>query len=137
MSRHRIILGRDSGVDDAVAILLAISSAEEMELVGVTTIAGKRELAMVDRNAQRLLAFAGVGRLPVAAGCRRPGQRRVRFTSYDGAERRREHRAESSRPVAQLPRRHARLHRAAVRIAGIAARAPMLLWPRHKPGESV
>jgi purine nucleosidase len=72
MTRHRIILDCDPGVDDAVAILLAVASPEEIDIVGVTTVAGNRELAVVDRNARCLLAYAGASEVPVATGCHRP-----------------------------------------------------------------
>lgn len=82
MSRHRIILDCDPGVDDAVAIFLAVASTEEIELIGVTTVAGNRELATVDRNARRLVAFAGAGSVPVATGCHRPIMTHERRTTH-------------------------------------------------------
>jgi purine nucleosidase len=72
MARHRVILDCDPGVDDAVAIFLALASPSEIELVGLTTVAGNCELAIVDANARRILAFAGHDGIPVATGCHRP-----------------------------------------------------------------
>ncbi|HEY7819808.1 MAG TPA: nucleoside hydrolase, partial [Vicinamibacteria bacterium] len=50
MSR-RVILDCDPGQDDAVAILLALASTEEIDLLGITTVAGNVPLAKTQRNA--------------------------------------------------------------------------------------
>ena len=59
MAQHRIILDCDPGQDDAVAILLALASPDEIELLALTTVAGNVPLARTTRNAQQLLALAG------------------------------------------------------------------------------
>lgn len=82
MTKHRIILDCDPGVDDAVAIFLAVASPEEIDIVGVTTVAGNCELPVVDRNARRILAYVGAGRVPVATGCHRPMMTRERRTTH-------------------------------------------------------
>ena len=66
-----IILDCDPGHDDAVAILLALASPE-VELVGVTTVAGNQTLDKTTANALRVLEFAGRSDVPVAAGADRP-----------------------------------------------------------------
>jgi inosine-uridine nucleoside N-ribohydrolase len=66
-----IILDCDPGHDDAVALLLALASPE-VELVGVTTVAGNQTLEKTTANALRILEFAGRGDVPVAAGADRP-----------------------------------------------------------------
>ena len=66
-----IVLDCDPGHDDAVAILLALASPE-LELVGVTTVAGNQTLEKTTANALRVLEFAGRGDVPVAAGAERP-----------------------------------------------------------------
>ena len=72
MAAHRIILDCDPGVDDAVALLLAFASPDEIELAGITTVAGNVPLAQTTRNALRVCALAGRADVPVFAGCGRP-----------------------------------------------------------------
>lgn len=72
MTKHRIILDCDPGVDDAIAILLALASPDEVELAGLTTVAGNVPLAQTTRNALRIRALAGRPDIPVHAGCARP-----------------------------------------------------------------
>ena len=66
-----IILDCDPGHDDAIALLLALASPE-VELVGVTTVAGNQTLEKTTTNALRVLELAGRGDVPVAAGAGRP-----------------------------------------------------------------
>jgi inosine-uridine nucleoside N-ribohydrolase len=68
---HPFILDCDPGHDDAIAILLALASPE-VELLGVTTVAGNATLANTTANAIRVLDFAGRADIPVAAGADRP-----------------------------------------------------------------
>ncbi len=90
--RHGIILDCDPGQDDAVAILLALASPQEIELLAVTTVAGNVPLARTADNALRLVELAG-GRVPVHAGAPRPLLRPLETaeqvhgrTGIDGAE---------------------------------------------------
>jgi inosine-uridine nucleoside N-ribohydrolase len=66
-----ILLDCDPGHDDAIALLLALASPE-LELLGVTTVAGNQTLAKTTANAIRVLEFAGRADIPVAAGADRP-----------------------------------------------------------------
>ena len=61
----------DTGVDDALALLLALSSPE-VELVGVSTVAGNVPLPRTTDNTLRLLQWAGRDDVPVYAGADRP-----------------------------------------------------------------
>lgn len=70
--KHKIILDCDPGVDDAVALMLALGAPETIELAGVTTVAGNVSLDDVTRNARGLLALAGRTDIPVYQGCSRP-----------------------------------------------------------------
>ena len=72
MARHRIILDCDPGVDDAVAMLLAFASPGEIEVLGLTTVAGNVPLTHTTRNALRVCALGGRSDVPVHAGCARP-----------------------------------------------------------------
>src|SRR6266516_2120144 len=66
-----ILLDCDPGHDDAIALLLALASPE-LELVGVTTVAGNQTLAKTTANAIRVLDAVGRDDIPVAAGAARP-----------------------------------------------------------------
>jgi pyrimidine-specific ribonucleoside hydrolase len=66
-----ILLDCDPGHDDAMALLLALASPE-IELLGVTTVAGNQTLAKTTANALRVLEFVGRDDIPVAAGADRP-----------------------------------------------------------------
>jgi len=67
----RIILDCDPGHDDAIALLLALGSPE-VELLGVTTVAGNQTLERTTANAIRVLDHLGRDDIPVAAGSARP-----------------------------------------------------------------
>ena len=67
----RIILDCDPGHDDAIALLLALASPE-VQLLGVTTVAGNQTLANTTANAIRVLDRIGRADVPVAAGAERP-----------------------------------------------------------------
>src|SRR5204863_87704 len=69
-----ILLDCDPGHDDAIAILLALASPE-VELLGVTTVAGNQTLEKTTANALRVLELAGRADIPVAAGAHRPAAR--------------------------------------------------------------
>jgi inosine-uridine nucleoside N-ribohydrolase len=66
-----VLLDCDPGQDDAIALLLALASPE-VELLGVTTVAGNQTLEKVTANAIRVLELAGRGDVPVVAGADRP-----------------------------------------------------------------
>jgi pyrimidine-specific ribonucleoside hydrolase len=64
-----LVIDTDPGIDDAVAILLALASPE-VDLRLVTTVHGNVELAQTTENALRVLHLAGRSDVPVAAGAR-------------------------------------------------------------------
>ena len=66
-----IIIDTDPGIDDAVAILLALASPE-LEVLGIVAVAGNVPLATTARNARSIVELAGRPELPVYAGCPRP-----------------------------------------------------------------
>ncbi|MBU9738062.1 nucleoside hydrolase [Diplocloster agilis] len=70
----KVIMDCDPGHDDAIALLLA-SRADDIELLGVTTVAGNSELENTTRNARKILDYAGVTDVDVYAGCSRPMMR--------------------------------------------------------------
>jgi purine nucleosidase len=69
---RRIIIDTDPGLDDAVAILLALAAPEELEVLGIVAVAGNLPLAQTERNARRVCELAGRRDTPVYAGCARP-----------------------------------------------------------------
>ena len=76
-----ILLDCDPGHDDAIALLLALASPE-VELLGVTTVAGNQTLEKTTANALRVLEFVGRGDVPVAAGADRPLVREPFVAAY-------------------------------------------------------
>ncbi|SFF03739.1 nucleoside hydrolase [Blastococcus tunisiensis] len=62
-----LVIDTDPGIDDALAILLALASPE-VDLRLVTTVHGNVELAQTTENALRVLHLAGRSDVPVAAG---------------------------------------------------------------------
>jgi inosine-uridine nucleoside N-ribohydrolase len=69
-----ILIDCDPGHDDAIALLLALASPE-VELLGVTTVAGNQTLEKTTANAIRVLDFVGRDDIVVAAGASRPLER--------------------------------------------------------------
>jgi inosine-uridine nucleoside N-ribohydrolase len=76
-----ILLDCDPGHDDAIALLLALASPE-LELLGVTTVAGNQTLEKTTANALRVLELVGRGDVPVAAGADRPLARELFIAAY-------------------------------------------------------
>ncbi|MFV1533355.1 nucleoside hydrolase [Phaeobacter sp. JH209B] len=72
MSARKIIIDTDPGQDDAVAILLALASPEEIDLLGITCVAGNVPLALTQTNARRVCEVAGRPDMAVHAGCDAP-----------------------------------------------------------------
>ncbi|MDH3715877.1 MAG: nucleoside hydrolase [Gammaproteobacteria bacterium] len=67
-----IIIDCDPGQDDAIALLLALSSPDELDVLGITTVAGNVPLKLTQRNARLITELAERGGVPVHAGCARP-----------------------------------------------------------------
>ena len=93
-ARRRIIIDTDPGQDDAVAILTALASPEDFDVLGIVAVAGNVPLAHTERNARRLIELAGRSEVPVHAGSTRPMVTRPRVggehvhgrTGLDGAD---------------------------------------------------
>lgn len=68
----------DPGQDDAVALLLAFASPEDVEVLGITTVGGNVPLALTQRNARMICDLAEGKDTPVFAGCDRPLERPLR-----------------------------------------------------------
>ena len=70
--RQQIIIDCDPSPDDAVAILIALASPEELELLAVTTVAGNVPLSLTSKNARKTLELAKRTEIPVYAGAESP-----------------------------------------------------------------
>ena len=68
---ERIIIDTDPGVDDALAILMALG-APELEVEAITTVFGNVDVASTTRNALIILEVAGRTGIPVYSGAARP-----------------------------------------------------------------
>lgn len=77
---RKIIIDTDPGQDDAVAILLALASPE-LEVLGITTVAGNVPLALTTRNAQLIVGLSGQT-VPIVAGRDRPLNRQLVTAEY-------------------------------------------------------
>lgn len=78
---RKIIIDTDPGQDDAVAILLALASPE-LELLGLTCVAGNVPLALTTKNARIVCELAGRPDIKVFAGCDRPLNRPLVTAEY-------------------------------------------------------
>ncbi|HEY4202699.1 MAG TPA: nucleoside hydrolase [Devosiaceae bacterium] len=74
---RKIIIDTDPGQDDAVAMLLALASPEELDLLGVVAVAGNVGLTNNSRNALKVLELSGRTDVPVYAGCAGPMRRKL------------------------------------------------------------
>ncbi|MBD3663405.1 nucleoside hydrolase [Sulfitobacter sp. TSTF-M16] len=72
MPPRKIIIDTDPGQDDAVAILLALASPEDLDVVGITCVAGNVPLDLTSKNARIVCELAGFPHVHVYAGCDRP-----------------------------------------------------------------
>ena len=69
---RKIIIDTDPGQDDAVAILLALASPEDITLLGITAVAGNVPLELTALNARKVCEVAERPDIKVFAGCDRP-----------------------------------------------------------------
>ena len=77
MPSRKIIIDTDPGQDDAVAILLALASPEDIDLLGITAVAGNVPLDLTQKNARIVCELAGRPDVKVFAGCDAPMTRKL------------------------------------------------------------
>ena len=77
-----LLIDTDPGIDDAVAIALALGSSE-VDVIGITTVGGNSGLAATTNNALRLLELFGRTDIPVASGYDEPYGRPKMETGYE------------------------------------------------------
>jgi pyrimidine-specific ribonucleoside hydrolase len=92
MEKRNIIIDCDPGHDDVMALLLALAHQDDLNILGVTTVAGNQTLEKVTNNLRRLYAYLGM-RTPAASGAARPIIRKLQLgddvhgvTGLDGWE---------------------------------------------------
>jgi purine nucleosidase len=76
-----VVLDVDTGIDDALAVLLALRSPE-LEVVGISCVAGNVTVDQVVRNTLGVLAAAGAEHVPVAVGADKPLKRRLTTATF-------------------------------------------------------
>jgi len=76
-----IIIDCDPGQDDAVALFLAMASPDELNILGITTVAGNVPLKLTERNT-RMMCDVANSQAPVFAGCARPMVREAISAEY-------------------------------------------------------
>src|SRR5678815_2706038 len=79
--QSRVILDTDTGVDDAFALLFAMSSPE-LKIEAITAVSGNVPLELTLPNAMRMVEIAGRTDIPVAAGAKVPLARRLVTAEY-------------------------------------------------------
>lgn len=77
MEKLPIIIDCDPGQDDAITLLLAMSSPESLDILGITCVAGNVPLDLTTRNARLMCDIADRNDVRVFAGCVKPLQREL------------------------------------------------------------
>lgn len=78
---RKVIVDADPGQDDAVAILVALASPE-LEVLGITVVAGNVPLSLTSKNALLMTELAQRTEVPVFAGCDRPMEKALYTAEY-------------------------------------------------------
>lgn len=71
MSKIPVIIDVDTGIDDAVALVLALQS-DKLDIKGITTVAGNQTIEKTTRNTLDVVEYFGRGEIPVAMGAKQP-----------------------------------------------------------------
>lgn len=74
---ENVIIDTDPGQDDAVAILLALASPEEINLLGLTAVAGNVPLNLTVKNARIICELAKMKNISIFKGCEKPLKRNL------------------------------------------------------------
>ena len=69
---RKIIIDTDAGIDDAIAIMIALSFEEEIEIKGITTLSGNTYVDQVTKNVLRILDYFGRYDIKVYKGASKP-----------------------------------------------------------------
>jgi len=68
---RKVVWDMDPGIDDALALILALKSPE-VQVLGITTVAGNAPVEMTSANARRVLECLNASSIPVAMGAASP-----------------------------------------------------------------
>lgn len=79
---RKIIIDTDPGQDDAVAILTALASPEDFEILGIVGVAGNVPLRLSVLNALKIVELSGRTDVKIYAGCERPMRRKLVTAEY-------------------------------------------------------
>ena len=82
MAPRNIIIDTDPGQDDAVAILLALASPDELNVLGIVAVAGNVPLDLTEKNARITCELAGRPDIRVFRGCDRPMKRKLHTAEH-------------------------------------------------------
>jgi inosine-uridine nucleoside N-ribohydrolase len=83
---RKVVLDMDPGIDDALALILALKSPE-VQILGITTVAGNASVEMTAANARRVLEYLNIESIPVAVGAANPLDRPLADAlSYHGPD---------------------------------------------------
>jgi inosine-uridine nucleoside N-ribohydrolase len=83
---HKVVWDMDPGIDDALALILALKSPE-IQVLGITTVAGNAPVEMTSANARRILEYLNAESIPVAMGASHPLDRPLEDAlSYHGSD---------------------------------------------------
>ena len=74
---ENVIIDTDPGQDDAVAILLALASPKEINLLGLTAVAGNVPLNLTLKNARTICELAKMKNISIFKGCEKPLKRNL------------------------------------------------------------
>lgn len=85
MSKIPVIIDVDTGIDDAVALVLALQ-AEKLDIRGITTVAGNQTIEKTTRNTLDVVEYFGRADIPVAMGQDRPLIREQIIAAYAHGE---------------------------------------------------
>ena len=77
----RLLIDCDPGQDDAIALLFAFGS-HELDILGITTVAGNVPLGYSTGNALKICELAGRSHIPVHAGCEKPLLQRLHTAEH-------------------------------------------------------
>jgi len=82
MKPQNVIIDGDPGQDDAVNLLLAIASPDELNILGITAVAGNVPLALTERNSRIICELACRSDIRVYSGCEHPLERKLVTAEY-------------------------------------------------------
>lgn len=83
---RKVVWDMEPGIDDALALILALHSPE-VQLLGITAVAGNAPVDMTAVNARRVLPYLDAGSIPVVMGGARPLKRPLEdVLNYQGAD---------------------------------------------------